>query len=59
MEKFYIGKQSAKMFGHKSKIAMLRKPEHINKFTKNVVVNRGGFLYIVSKEQEALQWLLS
>jgi hypothetical protein len=59
MEKFYIGEQGAKMFGHKIKIAMLRKPKHINKFTENVAVNRGGLLYIVSNEQEAIDWLLS
>ncbi|HUN55589.1 MAG TPA: hypothetical protein VMU29_10580 [Smithella sp.] len=59
MEKFYIGEQGAKMFGNKIKFALLRKPEHINKFTENVVVNRGGRLFIVSDEQEALRWLLS
>jgi hypothetical protein len=59
MEKFGIGKLGAEMFGPKIKVAMLRKPEHINKFTENVAVNRGGILYIVSDEQEAIRWLLS
>ena len=59
MEKFYIGELGAKMFGSRIKFAMLRKPEHINKFTENVAVNRGGILYIVSDEQEAIRWLLS
>ena len=59
MKKFYIGELGAKMFGSTIKIAMLRKSEHINKFTENVAVNRGGILYIVSDEQEAIRWLLS
>lgn len=59
MEKFYLGELGAKMFGGGIKFAMLRKPEHINKFTENVAVNRGGILYIVSNEQEAIRWLLS
>lgn len=59
MEKYNLGKLGAKMFGNKIKVAMLRKPEHINKLTENVAVNRGGRLNIVSNEDDALHWLLS
>jgi hypothetical protein len=58
MEKFYIGETGANLFGFKIKMAMLRKPEHINKLTENVAVNRGANLYIDSNEQRALDWLL-
>lgn len=59
MEKYYIGTLGAEMYRGKIKVAMLRKQDHINKFTENVAVNRGGLLHIVSDEQEALRWLLS
>lgn len=59
MEKFNMGELGVKIFGTKIKIALLRKPDHIDKFMENVAVNRGGNLYIVSNEQEALDWLLS
>ncbi|MGD0279582.1 MAG: hypothetical protein ABSC11_09780, partial [Smithella sp.] len=58
MEKFFIGELGANIFGNKYKFAMLRKQEHINKFMENVAVNRGARLFIVSNEQEALNWLL-
>ena len=59
IEKFKLGKLGVQMFGSKIKVAMLRKPAHINKFTENTAVNRGGRLYIVSNEQDALSWLLN
>lgn len=58
MEKFGIGELSAKILGSKTKFAMLRKPEHINKFMENVAVNRGVRLNILSDETKALRWLL-
>jgi hypothetical protein len=58
MEKFYIGELSVNMFGSKVKTAILSKPEQINKFLENVVVNRGGRLYVTSSEKEGLDWLL-
>jgi regulator of replication initiation timing len=58
MEKYFIGEQSANMFGHKTKAVIVSKPELINKFLENVVVNRGGRLRVLSSEQEALRWLL-
>lgn len=57
MEKYYIGSMGAAMYRGKIKVALLRKQEHINKFTQNVAVNRGGRLFISSDEQEALRWL--
>jgi hypothetical protein len=59
MEKYYIGSMGAAMYRGRIKVAMLRKQEHINKFTENVAVNRGGLLYIASDEQDAINWLLS
>jgi len=59
MEKYYIGSLGAEMYRGRIKVAMLRKQEYINKFTENVAVNRGGQLYIVSDEKEALRWLLN
>lgn len=58
MEKFYIGEMGAGVFGGKIKMAMVTKQEYINKFFENVVVNRGGQLFVAGSEQEALRWLL-
>jgi hypothetical protein len=58
MEKYLIGEQGAGVFGRKAKAAIVSKPELINKFLENVVVNRGGHLRVLGSEQEALSWLL-
>lgn len=58
MEKYYLGTLGATMYRGKIKVALLRKQEHINKFTENVAVNRGGELYISSDESDALDWLM-
>lgn len=58
MEKFYIGEAGVGVLGGKVKMALVTKQEYINKFFENVVVNRGGQLYVAGSEQEALHWLL-
>lgn len=59
LDKLHIGELGADIFGDKYRFAMLRKPQHADKFMENVAVNRGGRLLIVSDEPEALKWLLS
>ena len=59
MEKFHVGELSVDIFGYKNKIALVSKPEHINKFMETVAVNRGVRLYVVGNEQDALRWLLN
>jgi len=59
MQKFYIGALVATIFGNKFKLVMLRKPEHINKFTENMSVNSGANVHVESSEQKALSWLLT
>jgi len=58
MEKFYIGEAGVGVLGGKVKMALVTKQEYINKFFENVVVNRGGQLFVAGSEQEALHWLL-
>ncbi|MCE5212727.1 MAG: hypothetical protein LLG40_14390 [Deltaproteobacteria bacterium] len=58
MEKFSVGEIGVDIFGNKFKIAVIAKPEVINKFMENVAVNRGGRVYVTSSEQKALSWLL-
>ena len=41
------------------KIAILYKPELINRFTENTAVNRGVNLHVFGDEAEALEWLLA
>ena len=59
MQKFYLGALVATIFGNKFKLAMLRKPEHINKFAENIAVNSGANVHVDSNEQKALDWLLA
>ena len=59
MQKFYIGALVATIFGNKFKLAMLRKPEHINKFAENMAVNSGANVHVESNEQKAISWLLT
>lgn len=59
MQKFYIGALVVTIFGNKFKLAMLRKPEHINKFAENMAVNSGANVHVDSSEQKALSWLLA
>ena len=58
MHKIYLGTLVAATFGSKFKFAMLRKPEHINKFAENMAVNLGANVHVVANEQQALRWLL-
>ena len=59
MERFLIGEMAAKVGGSKYKLALISKPELINKFLETVTINRGGRIIVVGSEQEALSWLLS
>ncbi|HUN56214.1 MAG TPA: hypothetical protein VMU29_13770 [Smithella sp.] len=59
MQKFYLGALVATIFGRKFKLAMLRKPEHVNKFAENIAINSGANVHVDSNEQKALEWLLS
>ena len=59
MQKFYIGALVATIFGNKFKLAMLRKPEHINKFAENMALNSGANVLVESSEKKALSWLLT
>lgn len=58
MEKFSVGEIGVDVFGSKFKVAVIAKPETINKFLENVAVNRGGRVYVAGSEQRALGWLL-
>jgi hypothetical protein len=59
MQKFYLGALVATIFGNKFKLAMLRRPEHINKFAENMAVNSEANVYVGSSEEKALRWLLT
>jgi len=58
MERYDVGELAAAVFGHRYKIAVIYRLEHINKFMENVAVNRGAYLNVVGSELEAIEWLI-
>lgn len=57
MERFTIGVEGALIFREKVKIAVLYRPEEIDKFAETVGVNRGLNGRIFSDIDGALKWL--
>ena len=58
MEKFWVGAAIAEIFGAQFRIAVLFKPELINRFTESSAVNRGARMVVMGEEEPALQWLM-
>lgn len=57
MERFTIGVEGALLFRDKVKIAVLYRPEEIDKFAETVGVNRGLNGRVFSDMDQALIWL--
>jgi len=56
MDRFFAGKQVAEDLG-KFRIAVVSRPEYINKFAENTAVNRGARFAVMPSEEEAINWL--
>lgn len=57
MDRFQVGVAIAELFGQRFKIAIVYRPELINKFVEDVAVNRGADLLVVGDEVRAIEWL--
>ena len=56
--RFFTGEHIAKIWRSPFKVAVIARPERINKFTENVAVNRGATFAVFSEKTAALEWLL-
>ena len=59
MDRFEFGVQGAIIFRRGYKIAIIHRPEEINRFAETVSVNRGLNARIFSDKENALEWLLA
>lgn len=58
IHRFKFGEQVAAAFGPTIRIALINRPEEINKLFEHTAVNRSGDVLVTSDEKEALEWLL-
>jgi hypothetical protein len=59
VERFETGKQVALALGPSVKVAVIGRPERINRVTENAAIQRGGRMLVASTEEDALAWLLA
>jgi hypothetical protein len=57
LDRFWLGKTVADVFGHRYKIAALVRKELITHATENTAVNRGARMFVTDDERLALSWL--
>jgi hypothetical protein len=58
MERYVVGEMFAALFRTDQRIAVVYRPELINRFAENVAVNRGAQLAVFDSVASALPWLL-
>jgi len=58
MDRFNLGVAIAEMVADRYRIAVVSKPEQINRFMENAAVNRGARLVVTSDEKDAIAWLV-
>lgn len=58
MDRFNLGVAIAEMVANRYRIAVVSKPEQINRFMENAAVNRGARLVVMSDENDAIAWLV-
>jgi hypothetical protein len=58
IEKFFIGRKMAEVFGAKLKVAILWNPEDIDKMAEMTANFKGAKVLITGDENEAMEWLL-
>jgi hypothetical protein len=56
--RFQVGQKVAELFKPPCRIAALDRKERINKFTEDVAINRGAFVFVTHDSKSALDWLL-
>ena len=56
IDRFQLGIELAKMLGPKIRLAILARPELIDKTGENTAVNRGGRVLVTLSLEEALVW---
>jgi hypothetical protein len=57
-ERFVLGETAAEIFRSRYRVAVVYRPELINKFAENVARNRGASVFVAASEAEALEWLM-
>jgi len=57
MIRFETGKEMAKVWKQRFRVAILGRHEMINRFAETVAKNRGALVTIFTEESEALEWL--
>ena len=55
-DKYNIGEYIARKLSSRTKLAVVDKPENINKFGETVAVNRGAFVRVFSNKEDAVKW---
>jgi hypothetical protein len=58
-ERFWVGKQAALALGPEIKLAVIGRPERINRVTEMAATERGGQLQVFPTEEDAVAWLMS
>jgi hypothetical protein len=58
MDRFFVGELAAQHW-QGLKVAVLARPEILDRFAENTVVNRGAYFAVFSDEDAALEWLIS
>jgi hypothetical protein len=56
-DRFKLGVEFANLLGAKYKLAILARPDFIDRTGENTAVNRGGQVFVTSSMDEATKWL--
>lgn len=57
LDRFQLGKEIAKVLGHKIKLAVVSNANHINYLGENSAVNRGARMKMFTDVKNAIEWL--
>jgi hypothetical protein len=57
-DRFVLGETAAEIFRSRYRVAVVYRPELINRFAENVARNRGASVLVTASEVQALEWLM-
>jgi hypothetical protein len=59
LDRFFIGEKIAEVLRSKVKLAVVWPPDHMDKLTESVAVNRAAYMRMFVEPKEAKKWLLN
>lgn len=58
IDRFFIGEKIAEVLRSKVKLAVVWPPDHMDRLTESVAVNRAAYMRMFLEQKEAKKWLL-